>query len=146
MKDADYVAVATSVYREAIDAALADPDGYQVRPDWRSRLEQSFSRGFTAAHLDGRHDEIRGGGRGGHRGLQVGRVQAVDDESGTRHGAAHTPLARDDVVQVYTPWGATEPQRSSLLTLPGERRGSRRSFRHSAPARASGAQGPGLSG
>ena len=83
MKDAGYVAVATSVYREALDAALADPDAYRVRPEWRARLEQSFSRGFTSAHLEGRHAEVRSGGRGGHRGAQVGRVARSTRATGT---------------------------------------------------------------
>ena len=50
------------------------PRGYAVRPEWRRSLEQSFSRSFTTAHLEGRHHEVRSGGRGGHRGVLVGRV------------------------------------------------------------------------
>ena len=114
MKDAGYVAVATSVYREALDAALADPGGYQARPEWRARLEQSFSRGFTTAHLDGRHAEVRSGGRGGHRGAQVGRVASVNDATGAVTVRLVQPLASGDVVQIYTPSGATEPQRVHL--------------------------------
>ena len=38
MKDAAYVGVTTTVYREALDAALADPEGYEVHPEWMSRL------------------------------------------------------------------------------------------------------------
>ena len=37
MKDAAYVGVTTAVYREALDAALADPEGYDVRPEWRAQ-------------------------------------------------------------------------------------------------------------
>ena len=111
MKDAHYVAVTTSVYREALTVALADPEGYEVRPEWLARLEQSFSRGFTTAHLDGRHSEVRSGGRGGHRGVLVGRVQAVDEGSGEVTVRLSTPLADDDVVHVYTPWGGSEPVR-----------------------------------
>ncbi len=76
MKDAAYVGVTTAVYREALDAAVADPEGFAVRPEWSERLEQSFSRSFTAAHLEGRHEEVRSGGRGGHRGVLVGRSTA----------------------------------------------------------------------
>ena len=32
MKDAAYVGVTTAVYREALDAAVADPEGYDVHP------------------------------------------------------------------------------------------------------------------
>ena len=112
MKDAAYVGVTTAVYREALDAAVADPEGYAVRPEWSARLEQSFSRSFTTAHLEGRHDDVRSGGRGGHRGVLVGRVSAH-----RRGGRAwceiklSKPVAEGDVVYLYTPWGQTEPRR-----------------------------------
>jgi hypothetical protein len=121
MKDAGYVAVTTAVYREALDAAVADPKGYAVRPEWLARLEQSFSRGFTAAHLLGRHAEVRGRGRGGHRGVQIGRIEAVDEKSGeaaVRVAREHT-LHEGDVVQVYTVWGSTEPARLGNVLVRG---------------------------
>ncbi len=110
MKDAAYVAVTTAVYREALDAALADPGGYAVRPEWTARLEQSFSRGFTTAHLDGRHHEVRSGGRGGHRGVLVGRVERVDDgrgDGGRPPGEARRRRATS--CYLYTSQGQTEP-------------------------------------
>ena len=111
MKDAAYVGVTTSVYREALDAAVADPEAYAVRPQWSERLEQSFSRSFTTAHLDGRHDAVRSGGRGGHRGVLIGRVSAVDEAMGTVAVKLSKPAAEGDVVYLYTPWGQTEPRR-----------------------------------
>jgi putative protease len=111
MKDAAYVGVTTAVYREALDAALTDPEGYEVRPEWSSRLEQSFSRSFTTAHLDGRHHEVRSGGRGGHRGVLVGRVAAVDERRGEVRVRLAKEVAAGDLVYLYTPWGQTEPVR-----------------------------------
>ncbi len=111
MKDAAYVAVTTSVYREALDAAAADPGGYRVVPAWLERLEQAFSRGFTTAHLEGRHHEVRSGGRGGHRGVLVGRVERVDDSGGIAVVRLAKPVAEGDTLAVYTPWGQTEPFR-----------------------------------
>ena len=111
MKDASYVGVTTSVYRDALDAAAADPEAYQVRPEWTERLEQSFSRGFTTAHLEGRHHEVRSGGRGGHRGVLVGRVSRVDDERGEVEVRLSRPVAAGDLVYLYTPWGQSEPLR-----------------------------------
>ncbi len=111
MKDAAYVGVTTSVYREALDAAVADPEGFAVRPEWRERLEQSFSRSFTTAHLEGSHDTVRSGGRGGHRGVLVGRVSASDEARGTVEVKLSKPVAEGDVVYLYTPWGQTEPRR-----------------------------------
>ena len=122
MKDPAYVGVTTAVYREALDAALADPDGYEVRPDWTSRLEQSFSRSFTAAHLEGSHHDVRSGGRSGHRGVLMGRVVAVDEEGGEVSVRLARPLAAGDLVYLYTPWGQSEPVRiehdaDSFITL-----------------------------
>ncbi len=124
MKDAGYVAVTTAVYREALDAALADPEGYEVRPDWLARLEQSFSRSFTTAHLEGRHAAVRSGGRGGRRGLQIGRVEAVDEARGLATVRVEAELHEGDVLQVYTSWGATQPAPLSAL-LAGELGGAR---------------------
>jgi putative protease len=112
MKDAAYVGVTTAVYREALDAAVADPEGYAVRPEWGARLEQSFSRSFTTAHLEGRHDQVRSGGRGGHRGVLVGRVSRIDETSGSVEIKLSKPVAEGDVVYLYTPWGQTEPRRT----------------------------------
>lgn len=118
MKDAAYVGVTTAVYREALDAALVNPEGYQVRPEWNARLEQAFSRSFTSAHLEGRHDEVRSGGRGGHRGVLVGRVSRIDEATGEIAVRLSTPVAEGDIVYLYTPWGQTEPRR---LDSGGER-------------------------
>ena len=111
MKDAAYVGVTTSVYREALDAAVADPEGFAVRPEWTERLEQSFSRSFTTAHLAGHHDDVRSGGRGGHRGVLVGRVSGSNESTGAVEIKLNQPVAEGDVVYLYTPWGQTEPRR-----------------------------------
>lgn len=111
MKDAAYVAVTTAVYREALDAALAVPSEYSVRPEWLARLEQSFSRGFTTAHLEGRHHEVRSAGRGGHRGVLVGRVARVDEAGGEVEVKLARPVMTGDLVYFYTPYGQTEPVR-----------------------------------
>ncbi len=111
MKDAAYVAVTTSVYREALDAAAGDPAGYRVLPVWLERLEQAFSRGFTSAHLEGRSHEVRSGGQAGHRGVLVGRVERLGEERGEVVVRLAKPVVAGDVLSLYTPWGQTEPVR-----------------------------------
>ena len=125
MKDPAYVAVTTAVYREALDAALADPEGFAVSPKWLARLEQSFSRGFNTAHLDGDHAAVRAGGRGGHRGVQVGRVESIDETRGEVTVRVERELHEADVVQIYTIWGSTQPARLAAL-LAGGRPGDER--------------------
>jgi collagenase-like PrtC family protease len=119
MKDAGYVATATAVYREALQAAVADPDGFTVLPEWRRRLEQSFSRGFTTAHLQGRHAEVRSRDRGGHRGVQVGRVEQIDESLGRVVVRLSEPVAAGDVLTIFTPWGQSEAVRVPTEALAG---------------------------
>jgi U32 family peptidase len=111
MKDAGYVGITTAVYREALDAALADPAGFTVRPEWLARLEQNFSRSFTTAHLSGKHHEVRSGGRSGHRGVLIGRVSGVNESGGEVTVRLSQPVAAGDLVYLYTPWGQSEPVR-----------------------------------
>ena len=118
MKDPTYVATAVRVYRAALDAAFADPASYAVRPEWRESLDQSFSRGFTTAHLDARHSAVRSGGRGGHRGVLVGRVERVDAARGQVVVRLSRAVEAGDVVSLYTSRGQTDPLR---LTHGGER-------------------------
>ncbi len=123
MKDPAYVAVTTAVYRDALDAALDDPERFAVEPAWLARLEQSFSRGFTTAHLAGDHATVRAARRGGHRGVQIGRVEAVDEARGIVTVRVDRELHEADVVQIYTIWGATQPAPLAAL-LAGGRAGA----------------------
>ena len=125
MKDPAYVAETTAVYREALDAALEDPDGFAVSRAWLARLEQSFSRGFTTAHLAGQHAAVRATGRGGHRGVQIGRVEAVDESRGRVMVRVDRELHEADVVQIYTTWGATQPAPLAALLVEGRLGGER---------------------
>jgi U32 family peptidase len=76
-KDADYVALVTHAYREALDQAWA---GTAVHVDAaeRIRLEQVYSRGFGPHFLTGtNHQAVVRGRSPRHRGVQVGRVTMV---------------------------------------------------------------------
>ncbi len=76
-KDADYVALVTHAYREALDKAW---DGAAVHVDAadRVRLEQVYSRGFGPHFLTGtNHQAVVRGRSPRHRGVQVGRVTSV---------------------------------------------------------------------
>lgn len=49
----DYCAMVTSVYREAIDSYLNNPDEYEFNPQWKEELESVFNRGFdTGFYFD----------------------------------------------------------------------------------------------
>jgi putative protease len=76
-KDADYVALATSAYRKAVDEACA---GRQPRVDARQKLqlEQVYSRGLGPYFLRGAdHQAVVRGRAPRHRGVHVGSVARV---------------------------------------------------------------------
>lgn len=77
MKSPEYVAIASGVYRAALDRALADPDGFSVLPSEWEMLEEAFSRGFTDGYLTGRRGEdLMSYTRPNNRGVLIGRVTA----------------------------------------------------------------------
>ena len=101
MKSPEYVAMVTSVYRGALDRALADPDGFEVSPSEWERLEEAFSRGFTDAYLTGeRGAPLMSYTRPNNRGVLVGRV------TGMSGGHVHVQLDRAldpaDTLQFWT--------------------------------------------
>ncbi len=52
LKSAHYVAATTQTYRNAIDAQISNLK-FQIAPQQRADLEQTFSRGFTHGFLSG---------------------------------------------------------------------------------------------
>ena len=75
LKSPEYVAAVTSVYRKAIDAALADTFEQIAPEDWY-RLEMTFSRGLYPGWMHGvNHQELVGARFGKKRGAFVGLVK-----------------------------------------------------------------------
>ena len=75
LKSPEYVAAVTSVYRKAIDAALADTFEKISPEDWY-RLEMTFSRGLYPGWMHGvNHQELVGARFGKKRGSFVGLVK-----------------------------------------------------------------------
>ncbi|HQB38353.1 MAG TPA: U32 family peptidase [Deltaproteobacteria bacterium] len=54
MKGINYVASVLRVYRQALDAYLADPDHYTLQPEWMEELSKLSHRGYTTGFLFGR--------------------------------------------------------------------------------------------
>ena len=74
LKSPEYVAAVTSVYRKAIDNALADSPAVADADDWY-RLEMTFSRGLFSGWMHGvNHQKLVGARFGKKRGSYVGRV------------------------------------------------------------------------
>ncbi|MCX6629454.1 MAG: DUF3656 domain-containing protein [Candidatus Solibacter sp.] len=78
-KDADYVALTTAAYRQAVDEAWA---GRELKLDRAAelRLEQVYSRGLGPFFLTGtNHQKVVEGRAPRHRGVLMGRVVKVTD-------------------------------------------------------------------
>jgi putative protease len=78
-KDADYVALTTAAYRQAVDEAWA---GRELKLDRAAelRLEQVYSRGLGPFFLNGtNHQKVVEGRAPRHRGVLMGRVLKVTD-------------------------------------------------------------------
>ena len=100
-KGAEYVAVVTSVYRAALDRAIADADHFEVTETERSVLAEAFNRGFTAGYLDDAcGEDLVGFGRPNNRGVPVGRVTAVSQ--GVAVVAFERPVEAGDTLEFWT--------------------------------------------
>jgi U32 family peptidase len=100
-KEADYVALTTRAYREAVDAAWAGLPSAPT-PETELQLEQVFSRGLGEHFIHGTdHQAVVRGRAPGHRGVLMGRVASVSRDSITLEPApAHavSPLKPGDGV------------------------------------------------
>lgn len=101
MKSPEYVASVVSVYRSAIDRALADASAFAVRASEFETLEEAFNRGFTQAYLaDIRDDRMMSYTRPNNRGVLLGRVTR------TAPGSATIDLSRsleaEDTIEFWT--------------------------------------------
>ena len=100
MKSPEYVFAVTSVYRKALDAALAKENA-AITDAARDRLTDAFSRGFTTAYLDGkRGNDIMSYQRPNNRGLFLGRVDEVRD--GAAYLKSAHALTEGDVLEFWT--------------------------------------------
>lgn len=57
MKSVHYAATVTKVYREAVDSYLADPEHYEVKPQWIEELEKISHRPYTEGFSVEKPDE-----------------------------------------------------------------------------------------
>lgn len=57
MKSVHYAATVTKVYREAVDTYLADPENYEVKPEWIEELEKISHRPYTEGFSVEKPDE-----------------------------------------------------------------------------------------
>jgi U32 family peptidase len=111
-KDANYVALTTRAYRQAVDEAWAGRDA-AITPSQKLQLEQVYSRGLGPFFMNGTNHQVVVQGRAPrHRGVFMGRVerlegdQVIIEASGAQ---AIAPLkAGDGVVFDAADWRSPE--------------------------------------
>ncbi len=80
-KDAEYVALTTAAYRKAVDEAWAGRE-VKVTAAEEMRLEQVYSRGLGSYFATGtNHQAVVRGRAPRHRGVRMGRVEQVTEDS-----------------------------------------------------------------
>src|SRR5580700_499735 len=107
-KDADYVALTTRAYRQAVDDAWAGRE-LSITPRQELDLEQVYSRGLGPYFISGvNHQSVVNGRSPRHRGVHISTVVSVRDASVTvQPAAAHeiVPLkAGDGIVFDAADW------------------------------------------
>ena len=113
-KDADYVALATRTYRQALDDAWAGWP-FSITPRQELALEQVYSRGLGPYFISGvNHQNVVRGRSPRHRGVRIGVVAEVRELSVCiAPGAAHeiAPLkAGDGVVFDAADWRSPQEE------------------------------------
>jgi len=80
-KDADYVAITTQAYRKAVDDAWAGRP-HKISRSEELAVEQVYSRGLGPHFVNGtNHQKVVEGRAPRHRGLLMGRVAAIDEDT-----------------------------------------------------------------
>jgi U32 family peptidase len=113
-KGADYVALTTRAYRQAVDDAWAGRES-SITPRQELELEQVYSRGLGPYFISGvNHQKVVNGRNPRHRGVHIGTVTAVHDTSVyVQPAAAHeiAPLkAGDGVVFDAADWRSPQEE------------------------------------
>ncbi|MFZ4829019.1 MAG: DUF3656 domain-containing U32 family peptidase [Phototrophicaceae bacterium] len=111
-KEADYVALTTHAYRQAVDAAWENRPN-PITPSQELELEQVYSRGLGAYFVSGtNHQAVVSGRSPRHRGVLCGKVQQVQVDHVViepTHAHELAPLkAGDGVVFDAADWRSPE--------------------------------------
>lgn len=112
MKSAHYVATVVSVYRQAIDAAWADLEGYAPKPEWLAELDKVSHRAYTAGFALGRPDSaamVYDSPRAAEAYSFVGLVLDYDQEAQRLYIQQRNNVKAGQLLEVLQPDGQVFP-------------------------------------
>lgn len=119
MKSAEYVSTVTAIYREAIDRAWKQEEGFAVERSEKETLAEAFNRGFTNEYLEGRRSNaLMGYKRPNNRGVAVGRVTGYS--AGNVKLSASTAIRPGDLLEFWTSKGRVTYTVQKSDSLKGE--------------------------
>lgn len=108
MKSVHYAATVTKVYREAVDSYLADPEHYEVKPEWIEELEKISHRPYTEGFSVEKPDET-GQNYGQSSNTQthdfIGLVEGYNVEEGYAYLEQRNNFKVGDEVEFCQPHG-----------------------------------------
>lgn len=121
MKGINYLGSVVKTYRNAIDAYIADPDSYSVRPEWHSELYQIYHRayctGFYFGHPDdGSKDTLNPGNT--HKGEIHSFIGKIIENRGKNLYLIdiRNKLTPGDEIEILSPQGPARQTRVLSLT------------------------------
>lgn len=116
MKGLNYLAATVGTYRQAIDAYLADPKNYRVRPGWRKTLEKVNARGYCTGLYFGAKDAAVSE-TGPRRKADQSFIGKIEEVSGPGHVKILTKnrLRPGDPIEIKKPRGVTIKNRVTAV-------------------------------
>mgnify|MGYP001053333215 FL=1 len=118
MKTLHYVATVTNVYRQAIDAYLADPAGYRLKPEWLEEICKAANRPLTTGFFfgePGAGDHIYGPEPKGAPFDFAGVVLDYDERTGTALVEQRSPFRKGQEIEFFGPGGRLFRQTLAVL-------------------------------
>lgn len=118
MKSVHYVATVVKVYRQAIDSYSADPDHYEVRPEWWEELQKISHRPYTTGFYFNKttqEDQIYSGATYKQTYDFIGLVRSYNPVTGMALVEQRNNMKIGEEIEIFQPSGPTFRQRITAM-------------------------------
>lgn len=121
MKSVYYVAVVVRAYRAALDAWQADPDAYQLQPEWMQELDMVSHRPYYPGFFVGEHEGIHDDSAS-YQSVRnfVGVVESYDTERGEALVNVRNHIDPGTDLEVVQPHGPVVALRADGMSGPAD--------------------------
>ncbi|SDF10475.1 peptidase U32 family protein [Sporolituus thermophilus] len=118
MKSVHYVATVVKVYRQAINSYFADPDHYEVRPEWWEELQKISHRPYTTGFYFNKttqEDQIYSGATYKQTYDFIGLVRSYNPVTGMALVEQRNNMKVGEEIEIFQPSGPTFRQRITAM-------------------------------